>query len=167
MNEKTAKPETGEPVTQEATEAVAIPEAETPEEFDKERAMKTIAQLREIEKQAKKDAKRLADLEKNEQTRIDAEKSELQKAQDRAAQLEAALITERNRIMRRDAAEKTKLPAAFADRLKGETPEELEADALLLLAAMPVPVAPKLAPTNPGQPQTGETDAERRKRLGL
>jgi len=166
MTEKTAKGVMPEPEVLATPEAV-IPEVEKPEEYDEAGYKALVAKLREESKDAKKDAKRLAELEKGEQTRIDAEKSELQKAQDRAAQLEADLKLERIRILRRDAAEKTKLPAAFADRLQGETPEELEADALKLLEAMPKPVAPKLNTTNPGEPQTGESDADRRKRLGL
>ena len=161
MTAKSDKGETPEPEVQVTPEAV-VPEEE---KFDEARAKELIHKLRETEKQAKKDAKRLEQLEQEAQARADAEKTELQKAQDRAAKLEADLKTERLRVMKRDAAEKTKLPAAFADRLQGETPEELELDALKLLEAMPVQPAPKLEPTNPGKPQTGETYAERRKRI--
>jgi hypothetical protein len=161
--EPTAKGETPETAAQVAP-VVVTPEPEV-EKYDEPRAMALIAKLREESKNAKKDAKRLAELEAANQSRVDAEKTELQKAQDHAAQLEAALKTERLRIMRRDAAEKTKLPAVFADRLQGETPEELEADALKILASIPAAVPPKLDATNPGRPQTGETEAEKRKRL--
>jgi hypothetical protein len=60
------------------------------------------------------------------------------------------------------------LPAAFADRLKGNTLEEMEADAKLLLAAIPAPVKPvppAVGATSPGAPLTGETEKDKRKRL--
>jgi hypothetical protein len=44
--------------------------------------------------------------------------------------------------LRRDAGAKYKLPAALAERLRGETPEELEADAKALAATLPKPGAP-------------------------
>jgi hypothetical protein len=161
MTDKTDKGVTPEP------ETLVVEEAAEEEKYDEAGYKALIAKFRENEKQAKKDAKLLSELQAKETARADAEMSELQKAQKHAAELESELKTERNRIMRRDAAEKTKLPAAFADRLTGETPEELEADALKLLAAMPAPVAPKLATTNPGQPQTGETYVDRKRRLGI
>jgi hypothetical protein len=166
---KTVKGETPETETQVVPEAANEPEVQTPEveKFDEARAKELIAKLRVAEKQGKADAKVRAELEAERQTRIDAEKSELQKAQELAARLEADLKVERIRVLRRDAADKIHLPAVFADRLQGETPEELEADALKIMAAIPTPVAPKLAPTNPGDPQTGETVAEKRKRLGF
>jgi hypothetical protein len=56
----------------------------------------------------------------------------------------------------------------FADRLQGETPEELEADAKKILEALPK--APKQAPaigaTNPGAGASqGETIAQQRARV--
>jgi hypothetical protein len=164
MSPKSDKAETAETDTQVVEESVTTPE---PEKFDEARAKELIDKLREIEKKGKADAKRLAEYEKNEQARIDAEKSELQKAQDRAAKAESEAKEIRLALLRRDAATKTKLPLAFADRIKGETPEDMEADAAAMLEAMPKAVAPKLEPTNPSAPQTGETEADRKKRLGL
>ena len=46
--------------------------------------------------------------------------------------------------LRRAAAEKVGLPGALADRLRGETPEEMEADAKSVLAALPKPQAPDI-----------------------
>lgn len=120
-----------------------------------------------MEADVKKANKRLAELEKKEQERAEAELSELQKATKRAEEAEAREKLARLAILRRDVAVRVGLTPALADRLQGASDEELEADAKLLLQSIPVPVAPKLQPTNPGQPQTGETDAERRKRLGL
>lgn len=166
MAEKIPAGETPEPKT-ETVAGVVVPEVEKPEEFDEARAKALIAKLRENERQAKKDKARLAELEQESLTRQEAEKTELQKAQDRATKLEAEKRMLEIQVMRRDVASRTKLPDALVDRLKGETPEDMEADALALLAALPTPVPPKLGPTNPGGEHTGETDAERRKRLGV
>ena len=43
---------------------------------------------------------------------------------------------------RRDAADAVGLPAAWVDRLRGSTPEELQADATSLLASLNVPAGP-------------------------
>jgi hypothetical protein len=63
------------------------------------------------------------------------------------AKLEAAEAKARiaeHRELQRQAAEKVGLPAAFASRLLGESPEDLEADAKTLLASLPKPQAPNL-----------------------
>lgn len=164
MTEKSDKSETLEPEVQATEEAVT---EDKEEKFDEARAKELITKLRATEKQAKKDAVRLAQLEKDAQTRADAEKSDLQKAQELAAQLVKDKRELEIRILKRDAAAKVKLPDVLVDRLRGETPEELEADALALMAAIPSKQPPQTNPTNPGGVQTGETDAERRKRLGL
>ena len=147
--------------------------AETPakeqsaeEPFDKERAMATIKNLREIEKQAKKDKAELEKLRAEEQKRIEAEMSETerlskqaQEAQARAAQLEAELL-------RRDVITETGLPPVLAERLKGSTKEEMLADAEALKKALPLTkVAPHIQPNNPANGEKKETDAEMRERL--
>lgn len=58
-------------------------------------------------------------------------------AQQRIKDMETAAL-------RRDVATKFNLPAGLADRLRGATAEELEADAKLLLEAMPKPAAPNI-----------------------
>lgn len=58
-------------------------------------------------------------------------------AQQRIRDMETAAL-------RRDVATKFNLPAGLADRLRGSTAEELEADAKLLLDAMPKPAAPNI-----------------------
>jgi len=144
------------------------PEEETQEEFDKDRAMATIKNLREIEKQAKKDAKKLADLEKAEQERKEAEMSELEKANTKLAELEAKNAELARKQMQREAAEKIGLPSVFADRVQGETPEDMEADAKKLLDAMPEPKKVTKVPPSGKETEGGkETDEERRRRLGI
>ena len=159
-----------------ATETVATPEAVSETQpatvgkdgqaFDAERAQKTIEQLRAEAKELKAAKKRLEELEKAEQARKESEMSEIEKLKARAEQAEAQAQALKRNEERRAAAEKVGLPLQFADRLKGETPDELEADAKALFEVMPKPSG-KTNITNPGNQPTKETDAERRKRLGL
>lgn len=136
------------------------------EAFDKDRAMKTINNLREIEKQAKKDAKRLAELEAKERERAEAELTEAQKAVKRAEEAEAKSKKLEADILRRDVIAETGLPAVFADRLKGETKDELLADAKQLAETLPtLKVAPKVNTTNPANATQSETDTQKRERL--
>jgi len=98
----------------------------------------------------------------------DAEKTEAQKLKERAEKAEREAEVLRQSILRQEIAAKVGLPAVFANRVLGVTPEEMEADAKVLLAGLPKPAAPKVGATNPtdGRPQA-ETDAQRRNRLGL
>lgn len=67
---------------------------------------------------------------------------------------------------RRAAAEKVGLPAALADRLRGETPEEMEADAKAVLGALPKPAAPNINNGQGGAATNGARfDEAERKRL--
>jgi hypothetical protein len=68
----------------------------------------------------------------------------------------------------RSIAEEIGLPVTFADRIRGETPDAMLADAKSLLEAMPKqPAKPNVRPTNVGgnASVTSETDEQRRKRL--
>ena len=98
---------------------------------------------------AKADAERKAAEEQGEwkklaeQYKTDAESS--------AAKAKAAELA----VLRRDIATKLNVPALLADRLRGETPEDIEADAKLLLAGLP-----KTTPTanaGSGAKQAGAT----------
>ena len=51
----------------------------------------------------------------------------------------------------------------FAYRLQGETPEELEADAKIILEALPKAGQPKVGVTNPGANATGQGETEEQK----
>lgn len=64
--------------------------------------------------------------------------------QARLAEAEAKARELELNALRRAAAEKVGLPGALADRLRGETPEEMEADAKSVLAALPKPQAPDI-----------------------
>lgn len=134
---------------------------ETGEEvFDKERAMALIAKLRGEVKELSGKAKKADELEQAETKRKESEMSELEKLQKRLTETETRLKQKEIAEARRAAAEKVGLPVALAQRLQGETPEELETDAKALLESLPkadAPKNPKLSPTNPGGAQQGET----------
>jgi len=112
--------------------------------------------------------KKLESFEKAEDERKKAAMTETERleAELKEARKQLAQLTKAEQ--RRAAAEKTGLPLAFADRLVGETPEELEADAMKLLEALPkgAPKPPKVEPTNPGAGASqGETIAQQRARI--
>ena len=155
-----AEPATVVPAEPVTTEPISEP---TPEPAHDATWWEGRAKAMEAEKVAA--IKKLAKLETAEQARKEAELTELEKAQKRADEAEKKAKAAELSILRRDVAAKVGLPAALVDRLKGDTEEEIEADAKILLASLPVPVAPKLNTTNPGQPQTGETDDDKRERL--
>jgi len=87
-----------------------------------------------------------------------AAQAELESTQARARALELA-------AMRRDVAAKTGLPAALAERLQGDTPEALEADAKIILAALPKPAAPNLNSTGGAPPPAGDVSEEYRREM--
>ena len=89
--------------------------------------------------------------------------TELQKLQAELEKAKSELKRTQLDELKRQAAIKAELPLVFADRLRGETPEELEADAKLILGALPkAPKTPTVNPTNPGPGASqGETDAQR------
>ena len=123
-----------------------------------------------MEKEARKQAEKLAAYEKAEEDRKQAELSDLQKEQAKAARFEKELNDTKLAIVRRDVAAKIGLPSALADRLKGETLEEIEADATALLETLPKADQKKqstINPTNPGAASQAETMAQKKARLGL
>ena len=150
-----------------ATQVEAInptPEPETVkgEPFDAARAMKTIEALRAEIKELKPKAKQADELTAAEQKRKEAEMTELQKLTAQLEKANAELKQANLNELRRSTAAKVGLPMVFADRLKGETPEELEADAKQILEALPkTPKTPNVSATNPGAGASqGETAAQ-------
>jgi len=144
-------------------ETAPAPKTETvKDEFDPARAMRTIEALRAEIKELKPKAKQAEELTAAEQKRKEAEMTELQKLtaqlEKANAELKAAQLAE----MRRTAAVEAGLPLVFADRLKGETPEELAEDAKKILEALPkAPKTPTVSATNPGAGASqGETEAQ-------
>jgi len=135
--------------------------------FNAQRAMELVEKYETEAKEARKAVKRLAELEAEAKKRSDAELTEVEKLKKENDELKQRLTNVERREMQSRIATKVGLPGAFASRIQGETEDDMETDAKALLAAMPPQVAPKLPPTNPGNPQTSESDADRRKRLGL
>lgn len=98
-----------------------IPKSRLDDEIQKRKDAETQLQaLQQADEQRKRD-------ELTESERLKLEKQEAEKERDQ-------LKLEKQQ---RSAADKVGLPAEFADRLKGNTPAEMEADALKLLEAMP------------------------------
>lgn len=103
--------------------------------------LKKLEHARTWEKRAKDNAtaaERLAEIE-------EANKSELEKATGRAETAEARAATVETELARMRVAIAKGLPADLVDRLRGDTPEELEADAdkLLELVTPPPPGVPQ------------------------
>lgn len=155
------------------TEAVETPVqvadvTETPveETFDKERAMATITKLRESEKQSKQERKELEQLRVDKKQREDAALTESERHKKERDELALENAKIKSDLLRRDVIDETGLPAIFADRLKGDSKEELLADAEAIAKTLPqLKVAPKVPATNPNQAQTIETDTQKRERL--
>lgn len=154
------------PTATDTTAIPAQPASEQEEPFDKDRAMKTIQNLRAIEKQAKQDQKELETLRAEQKKRAEAEMTEAEKLRKQADELAAQNAKLQSEMLRRDVIAEVGLPAIFADRLKGATKEELLADANELKKILPQnKQAPTLNPTNPSNASTAETEAQKRERL--
>ncbi len=164
MPDEEVKPQ---PETGTTPPVVEPPVTEPPvveEPFDKDRAMNTINKLREIESQAKKDAKELATLKAEKQKQADAELTEAQREKKRADDLAAENATIKLDLWRNEAANAAGIPQ-MADRLKGSTKEEIDADAKELAKTLPqLKVAPKIKVTNP-ENSNQETEQQLHERI--
>lgn len=162
--EQTA-PVTDAPVTPAQVQPV-VEKPKTIEELQKELdAAKQHALNKEQE--AERHFKNLKKYQDEEQKKLDAEKTDLQKEKERAATLEAENKKIKLDLLKQQTASKLGLPEILANRLQGETPEEIEADAKQLLETLPKKPNSTSA-TNPGgDRQVAESDAERKRRLGI
>lgn len=144
---------------------VAVEDAKEP--YDEARAMELIRKQREELKQAKKAAAELEKYRKAEEERKQAEMTESERLKAELAKAQAELKQSQLDVMKRQSAATTGLPPAFADRLKGETLEELEADAKVILDALPKQkAAPNSGATIPGENgKPEETWAQKKQRL--
>lgn len=153
-------PTTPTPAPETAAETVSITKAEWE---------KVQSALKEANKEAASRRKRLEELESADKAKKDAEMSELEKLQKKYQEAESKAAKLEREAHQRDVAAKVGLPAAFASRIQGETPEDMETDAKALLDAMPKPAPTKpnpLNPTNPGaNAGQGETESQRRARI--
>jgi hypothetical protein len=138
------------------------------EVYDPERALELIKKQRGFEKDLNKAIKKVELYEQKEKERKEADLTEKEKAELRAEKAEKELAELRLKGQRRDAAAKAGLPDILIDRIKGETPEEMEEDAKSLITAIPKQKS-NVGITNPGQNALGkeETRAETLRRLGL
>lgn len=137
------------------------------EPFNAKVAKERLNELRNIEKQAKKDAKELELYRQKEREREEAEMTELQKAQKQLEDLQVQNANLQRDFWRREAAAQANLPSIFADRIKGATLEEMLEDAKKLADVLPKSKQqmPTLKSTNPANGEKVETDAEKRERL--
>ena len=127
----------------------------------------SLEEARKLRREAQALRKKLEGFEKAEQEKADAQLSEVEKLRKQLAQIAQEKAALERATLQRQAAEKIGLPPAFADRLRGETLEDLEKDAKAILEALPKAAQPKVNTTNPGANATGqgETDEQRRARL--
>ena len=148
------------------TEPVVEPQApQTPEQLKAELANVQKA-LKEANAESAKRRKQLEAYETTEKVKKEAELSEMDKLRNQLAETEARAKLYERQQAQRTAAEKIGLPAAFADRLKGETPEELEADAKSILELMPKTKSASPGSFNPGiNNMPTETRAQKKARL--
>lgn len=121
---------------------------------------------REREKSKKEAAKAQADAEAKVLAEQGKYKELYDKQQAELAEAQALARASEMRLNQREAAMEAKLPLALADRLKGETKEEMVADAKAILATLPKPEAPNINAGNgaggaPGQ--GGMSDAEKKR----
>ncbi len=109
---------------------------------------------------ARTEAERQAAEQQGEYQKLyEAEKAQREATEQRAAALELA-------AMRREVADRLGVPAALVNRLQGDTPEALEADAKALMAALPKPGAPNINSTGSGvAPHGAFVDEQERVRL--
>lgn len=139
-------PETPEPAEMEGQEATQKPE-ENPVDWESE-AKKWQAISKKTEADNKRNAARLKEFE-------DADKTELEKAQARAAAAEKSAADAVLNALRAQVALDKKLTPSQAKRLVGTTQEELEADADELLADLKN-ITPGSAPSSDGQGKQGD-----------
>jgi hypothetical protein len=155
-----AEPEGKMPETEAQSVDVAVDER-TEEPFDQARAMETIRKQREEVKQMKKIASELERYKQAEEARKLADMSETDRLKAELDRVQNELKVKSIRTMQVDAAINTGLPNALADRLKGETPEEMEADAKAMLELIPKSKsAPNSGATNPGEKSNQAEDFE-------
>jgi len=169
MSDEPTKKAEAQVVEAKATPEVAPqPEGETlkGEPFDADRAMRTIETLRAEIKELKPKAKLADELSEAEKQRKEAEMTELQKLEAKLKAAEAKLAAAELTELKRSVAAEVGLPAAFAERLQGDTREALLEDAKNLLEALPKPAPPKapaVSPTSPGAGASVEKTIDQRR----
>lgn len=119
----------------------------------KERLQREQGKAEQLAQKAREEAEARALAEQGKYKELfEKQQADLQAAADRVKALE--LQTLRNNV-----SIKVGLPAAFVDRLRGETEAEIEADAKSILAIIPKPTAPNINANSGGAPAPISTDA--------
>jgi hypothetical protein len=131
--------------------------------FDPEQAKALIEKLRGEVKALKPQAKKAETYEQQMKAQKDAELTEVERIKKQLDETVAELQGVKRRETAAKVAAKYGLPAPLAERLKGDTEEEMEADAAQLAKALPKAAA--MNPTNPGTSAPSETDAQKRARI--
>lgn len=138
----------------EETQQTEMVETEQPTQTNTEMVQISAAELEQIRTALKKANGEAAKYRKTaEQVEVDrkakeeAEMTALDKAEKRAAAAETELKRERHTRLQETAAKNAGLSPKLADRLKGDTLEEMEADAKAIIEDLPKP-----APKGPGSP---------------
>lgn len=169
MTEEKTEKVKQEPEVQEVekTEAPKQPKTlkETPaEEINVEELKGLVEKLRQSETSLKKKVERF---EEQEAERKKAEMTDLERLQAERDEALAQNEKMRRTFVQRDIAEELGLPLELAERIKGETPEDMRTDAEKLLEIVPKSKkAPQLKDTTPpDMPKGTMTDDERRKFL--
>jgi hypothetical protein len=155
-----------EPQVTAPTNAGQQPAQEPPvEEWDKERAATTIKAQRAEANELRKQLKELETLKAEKKQREEAELTEQQRLQKQADELKAENARLQADIWKSKAASETGIPSILAERLQGKSYDEVLADAKKLAESLPKKTAPGLPPTNPGNADPNETDAQKRARI--
>ena len=160
-----ATPQAGEAPTQAVSPATQPQAGETPTTPAVEETI-SLDEAKKLRREAQALRSKLSAFEKAEQEKADAQLSEVEKLKKQLAQIAQEKAALERATLQRQAAEKVGLPPAFADRLRGDTLEDLEKDAKLIKDALPK-ITPTVSATNPGSNATGqgETDAQRLARI--
>lgn len=139
-----------------ANETVEIPTDE-PKTFDAE----YVKSLRQEAAKYRTQAKDNADKAKSYDEYVEAQKTEQEKKDEALAAAQSELAQMRAELLRSQVASKKQLPPSLVSRLRGETAEELEADADALLADLKGQYAPKqkTSPDQTGAGVVGEAES--------
>lgn len=163
-----------ETITETVEQVPVEPEKQEPEKVEPKKSIEELIVENETlkrtvfnkDEEAKRVHNKLAKFEEEEKKRKEAELSEIEKANLRAEKAEKDAAELKLNLNRREIAAKLGLPEILIDRIKGETPEDMEADAKKLIDELPKPQKANISTTNPSSgSQQGETKEQRMERL--
>lgn len=137
MSEEDAPVQEAEPTPAEDQQASEAPEAtEEPKQFDEGYVKKLRAEAAKYRTEAQEAKAKAQEYE-------DAQKTELERAQDRLTQTEQAKADAEARLLRYEVAAEKQVPAHLLDLLVGDSKEDLEAKADLILENVKPAEAPQ------------------------